>query len=177
MVSRLEDAVLDRQAEPVQWLVGDDKCDCAFQRIGEWGNPYLASTLQIRMCCIWKELSKMFPQFVQEVPVYWDSNQRKPVTVPREWDSEDMDMPLYLWYRQVARMSGQPLAQVRGNLQGQQSRRPRKVPKGTGRESRLPDEPEIRAALLSRMERTGWSPQDWLAAYDKRDTEEARKKT
>ena len=33
----------------IQWKHGDDLCDCTFQRIGFWTNPYLAKTLQVRL--------------------------------------------------------------------------------------------------------------------------------
>ena len=156
---------------PLQWLQGDDKCDCTFQRIGEWGNPYIGKSLQIRLCCIWAELAKMFPEFVQEAPVYWDRNHLQPTVGPQDWDSEDADMPLSIWYRQLATQQGRPLAEIRDEYQSRQQLRPRKVPRGAGRESRQPDVQGVREALLDRMERTGWRRADVIAQFDREDAE------
>ena len=165
-------AALTAEQLPVRWLLGDDKCDCAYQRIGEWGNPYLAQTIQFRFCCIWAELSKQFPQFVQEVPAFWDDNRLEPLTEPQAWDSEEMDMPLYLWYRQLSRQTGRPLADIRAEYQHRQDERPRKVPKGTGRESRQPNVHEVRLALLDRLGKTGWNAEDRARLFVQQDQEE-----
>jgi hypothetical protein len=114
----------------VRWVHGDDLCDCAFQRIGEWTNPYLARTLRVRMCCIWADLYEQYPEFVQEVPAYYDENRDLFETEPMDWNAEDWDMPRYLWYRQVAAQSGRPLAEVRERLQYLEP--PKRVPEGTG---------------------------------------------
>lgn len=169
VLTALEASVLP----PIRWLLGDDKCDCVYQRIGEWGNPYLAQSLQIRFCCIWAELLKQFPQFVQEVSVFWDDNRLEPLTEPQPWDSEDMDMPLYLWYRQIARKTGRPLADVRAEYQHRQDERPRKVAKGTGRESRQLSVHEVRLALLERLRMTGWNEEDRVRLFEQQDKEEA----
>lgn len=93
------------------WLHGDDACDCTFQRIGLWKNPYLGTTLEVRMCCIWEELYKLFPQHVRKTPGYLtEENEWLPGA--REWDGE-ADMPRALWYRQIARRTGKPIADVR----------------------------------------------------------------
>src|SRR3990167_2977648 len=75
-------------ADPtVHWLLGDDLCDCTFQRVGEWANPYLGKTLRVRMCCIWAELYKQYPQFVQEIPAFYDANRHQwRDAIP--WDSD-----------------------------------------------------------------------------------------
>lgn len=86
----------------IQWKMHDDLCDCVYQRIGMWTNPYLAETLEVRMCCIWNELYKQYPQFVREVPAFWDYNAEEWVTEPAEWNGEE-DMPVSMWNRQVAR--------------------------------------------------------------------------
>lgn len=88
-----------------KWEHGDDCCDCTFQRIGEWSNPYLARTLRVRLCCIWEELYKMFPQHVQVIEgcCHVDENGMEVWdTVPHEWDSEDGEMPKHLWHRHTA---------------------------------------------------------------------------
>lgn len=91
---------------------GDDACDCSFQRVGMWTNPYIAETLEVRMCCIWAELYKLFPQHVRATPAYLDANADAWNPEPRAWDGED-DMPRGLWYRQLSRQTGIPLQDVR----------------------------------------------------------------
>lgn len=83
------------------WEHGDDLCDCTFQRIGNWYNPYLGEMLEVRLCCIWAEIYKQYPQFVRIFS-----------TDPAEWNGES-DMPKALWYRQQAKVRGVPLAEVR----------------------------------------------------------------
>ena len=157
---------------PEQWLLGDDKCDCTFQRIGQWGNPYIGKTLQIRFCCIWAELAKQYPEFVQEVDCYWDSNKLEPIIGAQPWDSEEMAMPLYLWYRQLATEQERPLVEIREEYRFKQHLRPRKVAAGTGRGSRPPDKFEVRRALLNRLEKTGWHRDDAIATFEREDAEE-----
>ena len=86
----------------VQWKMHDDLCDCVYQRIGMWTNPYLAETLEVRMCCIWAELYKQYPQFVRMIPAFWDYNADEWVTEPAEWNGEDA-MPQSMWVRQLSR--------------------------------------------------------------------------
>jgi len=93
------------------WDVNDDACDCTFQRVGFWTNPYIGETLEVRMCCIWEELYKLFPQFVRKTPAFqnyvtgeWEG--------PREWDGE-RDMPRSIWYRQLRHRTGRDLADIR----------------------------------------------------------------
>ena len=118
----------------VRWTHGDDLCNCTFQRIGEWTNPYLGRTLRVRFCCIWKELYKQYPEFVQEIPAYWDDNESAFIPTPMDWDSEDAEMPKHLWHRQVAIREGKALEQVRQELRGKTP--PQPVARGTGRESK-----------------------------------------
>lgn len=101
----------------VYWDVDDDLCDCTYQRMGLWTNPYLAETLEVRMCCIWKELYKMFPQFVRQTPAFFDYNANEWVPEPREWDGES-DMPAAIWYRQMARKEGISVAEARQKYAG-----------------------------------------------------------
>jgi hypothetical protein len=96
----------------VRWMHGDDLCDCSFQRIGEWTNPYIAKTLRVRFCCIWEELHKQYPDFVQTIPGYFDENDDKIVTDPAEWDG-DTDMPRALWHRQIQAVTNRPLDEIR----------------------------------------------------------------
>lgn len=91
----------------------DDRCDCTFQRIYFTTNPYLGATLEVRMCCIWAELYKLFPQFARETPAFkdyrideWDTGG------PWEWNGET-PMPRALWYRQLARQTGKSLPEIR----------------------------------------------------------------
>lgn len=142
----------------VHWLLGDDRCDCTFQRIGEWTNPYLAQTLRVRLCCIWAGIYAQFPQFVQEIPAYYDANRHVYVSEPAAWNSEEMDMPVYLWLRQEAAKSGRSLADVRADLKDKaQALRPRKVAPGTGRESMpQPTEAEMAQALEARLRAATW---------------------
>lgn len=75
-------------------------------------NPYLAETLEIRLCCIWAEIYKAFPQFARTIPAFWDYNAEEWVTEPQEWNGED-DMPAAIWHRQLARKEGISVAEAR----------------------------------------------------------------
>jgi len=114
----------------VRWTHGDDLCDCTFQRIGEWTNPYLARTLRVRFCCIWAELYKDHPAFVQEIPAYYSENTDRFETEPIEWNAEDAEMPRHLWYRQLAILHGRPLGEIRAMFETKEP--PGRVPPGTG---------------------------------------------
>ena len=96
----------------VQWKVHDDLCDCVYQRIGMWTNPYLAETLEVRMCCIWAKIYELFPEYVRNVPAFWDYNADEWVTEPAEWNGED-DMPAAIWHRQIARKQDISVAEAR----------------------------------------------------------------
>ena len=93
------------------WNHEDDACDCTFQRIGMWKNPYLGETLEVRMCCIWAELYQMFPQHVRVTPAYLVNDEEWDTRV-RDWDG-DSDMPRSIWYRQLARQHGITVAEAR----------------------------------------------------------------
>jgi hypothetical protein len=108
-------AMLASTAIPeVTWDVGDDLCDCTFQRIGFWTNPYLARTLRVRFCCIWDEIFKEYPEHVQEIPAFVNYNQGEDVYVvePLAWDASH-DMPRALWYRQKSSEMGLPIGIIR----------------------------------------------------------------
>lgn len=111
----------------VEWLHGDDLCDCTFQRIGMWKNPYLAETMEIRLCCVWAKLGEMFPEYVRSIPAYRDENTQTWVTEPWEWNGED-EMPKALWHRQLARKLDISVAEARAlNLPPPQGTGPRQV--------------------------------------------------
>lgn len=135
----------------VHWLQGDDLCDCTFQRIGEWTNPYLAKTLRVRLCCLWAELYKQYPQFVQDIDAAYDSNRHAWVEDPQDWDSGEMDMPLPLWYRQIARREGISVSEARAKADT--AERPRKV--ANPREAVIP-RAEVEQARTARLRLTGW---------------------
>ena len=121
MVSLLEAAVLDQidRLPDATWVHGDDLCNCTFQRIGQWTNPYLGKTLRVRICCIWGEIYKAYPQFVQMIDGYYDDNRNAFDLDPIPWNSEDEDMPVHLWHRQLAIMSGKSLDEIRIEYKGQ----------------------------------------------------------
>src|SRR3990167_8554792 len=97
----------------VQWKVNDDLCDCIYQRIGMWTNPYLAVTHEIRLCCAWAKLAEMCPEAVRTIPAFLDyGNNDEWVTEPMEWNGEE-DMPAALWHRQLARKRGISVQEAR----------------------------------------------------------------
>jgi len=110
----------------IRWQHGDDLCDCVFQRIGDWANPYIGRTLRVRMCCIWKELYKEFPQYVQEIPAYYNENTELYEEEPWEWNG-DFDMPRALWHRQLAYMTGLDIPEVREKFENETP--PKAVPR------------------------------------------------
>ena len=134
----------------VHWIHGDSECDCLFQRIGDWNNPYIGRTLRVRVCCIWAELYKQYPQFVQEMP-YYDPHTHSYTNEPAEWDSGEMDMPLGLWHRQLAIREGKSIAQIRAEYAGREKERPKKGP----RRSNEPDANVLRRAEEARMKLAG----------------------
>ena len=113
----------------IRWEIGDDLCDCVFQRIGFWTNPYMARTLKVRFCCIWTDIMAQHPEHVQEIPAYMDPMTGLMKTEPLEWDSEDSDMPRSLWYRQLAVKYRRPIAEIREKCESLEP--PKMVAKGT----------------------------------------------
>jgi hypothetical protein len=103
----------------VQWKMHDDLCDCVYQRIGLWTNPYIAETLEVRMCCIWAKLYEQFPDQVRTIPAFWNYNSEEWVTEPMEWNGETA-MPRSVWYRQLARQQGRTIAEVRAEYASQE---------------------------------------------------------
>ncbi len=110
------------------WNCQDDLCDCTYQRIGMWTNPYMAETLEVRLCCIWAEFQKQYPQFVRVTPAYLDGNKQEWVPEPMEWNGE-AEMPKAIWYRQLAREQGREVADVRAEYAGKDHLRPKGTPK------------------------------------------------
>lgn len=96
----------------VQWKHGDDLCDCMFQRIMQFTNPYIGVTHEERLCCIWAKLHEQYPDLSRDIPASWDINAQEWVTEPQEWNGEE-DMPMYLWVRHVARRDGITVAEAR----------------------------------------------------------------
>ena len=137
----------------ITWLNGDEKCDCTYQRIGFWTNPYIAQTLEVRLCCLFAEFQKAYPDLFRETDAFWDYNRGKWVTEPQDWDSEDMPMPVYLWHRQLARKTGKSLQEIRAEYQGKESQRPQKI---AGRRTRNVDASSRIAAMERELRATGW---------------------
>lgn len=111
----LETLLLTGEIPEIQWKHGDDLCDCTFQRIGWWTNPYIARTIEIRLCCAWKVLIEKNPelqQFYREIPAFDNYNTGRYETEPMEWNC-DHDMPRDIWYRQLAAKENRPLAEIR----------------------------------------------------------------
>lgn len=107
-----------------EWEVHDDLCDCTFQRIGLWKNIYLAETLEIRLCCVWAELAKQYPQYVRTIPGYWNPDTKEWITEPREWNGE-AEMPKALWYRHLARKLGRTVSEIRSEYAERDELRPK----------------------------------------------------
>lgn len=140
----------------VYWILGDDKCDCTFQRIGHWTNPYIARTKVVRLCCIWAELEKAFPQHVQNIDASYDHNRHEYDTAPREWDSEDMPMPYSFWFRQLAAKTGRSLASIRAEYANRLDECPGPIPPGTAVKD-VPTAEEQRYALEARLRAATWN--------------------
>ena len=129
----LEALLLTGQIPEMRWEHDDDLCDCIFQRIWYWTNPYIARTMEVRLCCIWKIIVEKDPEIaalVREIPAYDDYNRKIWVSEPAAWDSEDHDMPDAIWHRQLATEQEITVAEAReryGHLQPPKKvkRRPR----------------------------------------------------
>lgn len=109
----LEEAVRIIEAQE-SWNVNDDLCDCVYQRIGSWFNPYIGERYEVRLCCVWAEMEKQWPQFFRRVQIE-----------PAEWNGE-ADMPRSIWHRQIARAGGMSVADARELVRDRES--PRGVP-------------------------------------------------
>ena len=111
--------------EGVDWKMHDDLCDHIYQRIGQWTNPYLGSTHELRLCCIWAKLYEQYPEYVRDVPGWFDHNTNTWQEGQLEWNGEDA-MPRAIWYRQLAVREGRPLSEIRAEYADQEP--PRGVP-------------------------------------------------
>ena len=135
------------------WLTGDDKCDCTYQRIGFYTNPYLAVTEEVRLCCLAAEFKKMFPQVFRTTQAYWDLNAAQWVEAPAPWDSQDAPMPVSLWHRQIARKTGKTVAEVREEYRGREADRPKAM---SHRRRRGPSLEARKAARDKTLRQSGW---------------------
>lgn len=113
-----------------EWEHGDDLCDCDFPRHGDWSNPYTGRTQRVRICCLYAELEKLFPQFFQHIDAFYDENSKEYIAGTKDWNGED-DMPVHLWYRQLAKRTGMSLPEVRRAYAGQSP--PKGNPRKQGR--------------------------------------------
>lgn len=96
----LEEAIAIIQAQEA-WSVEDDLCDCTYQRIGYWNNPYIGETYEIRLCCVWAEFEKQWPQFFKRTQIE-----------PAQWNGE-FDMPKAIYHRQLAKLHGISVSEAR----------------------------------------------------------------
>lgn len=111
----------------VTWRDHDDLCDCEFQRVCQWTNPYIGSTHEERLCCIWKQLHEMFPDCSRDIPAWFDINRQEWNTKPMTWNGET-EMPKAVWYRHLARKHGRPLAEIRAEYADKDELRPKGYP-------------------------------------------------
>lgn len=112
-------SILTAEIPGLEWDVQDDLCDCTFQRIGFWTNPYIGATLRMRFCCLWKELAKQYPDLIQEVPAFYNYNKGEYEAEPWEWNGE-FDMPRAIWYRHLASKTGLLLPEIRNRYRDQE---------------------------------------------------------
>lgn len=110
----------------IVWVQDDDLCDCTFQRIGDWMNPYIGKTLRVRLCCLWERIYAEHPDLVQRLDGWFDPNTGAYHTEPAPWDSTEWDMPRPVWYRHLATKLGLSLAAVRVKFAG--SEPPKRLP-------------------------------------------------
>ncbi len=133
------------------WIHGDDQCDCTFQTIWEVTNPYIAETQRVRLCCLLEHFIKERPDLIQRIPAYFDVGRFTYVSDPAEWDSHEMDMPVELWFRQLKKKMGRPMAWVRAHFSDRLDERPKRVKSRnlkemTAEERRAGQERELKAA-------------------------------
>jgi len=96
----LEEALAIADAQEV-WDVQDDLCECVYQRIGYWFNPYIGETLETRLCCVWAKFEQQWPELF-----------RRTKQEPAEWNGESQ-MPKAIWHRQLANHLGVSVAEAR----------------------------------------------------------------
>lgn len=96
----LEQAIQIIEAQET-WDVNDDLCDCTYQRVGYWNNPYIGETYEVRFCCLFAEFEKQYPQFFKRTQIE-----------PAEWNGE-ADMPRSVFHRQLAKLAGISVSEAR----------------------------------------------------------------
>ena len=106
-----------REMPEITWTHGDDLCDCTFQRIGDWANPYIARTRRVRVCCLENRMLEGNEDLVQDIPGYFNENTGEFESEPWVWDGED-DMPEHLFMRQTAIIQGLSLDETRVKFEG-----------------------------------------------------------
>ena len=106
-----------REMPEVTWTHGDDLCNCTFQRIGDWANPYIARTRRVRVCCLENRMLEGNEDLVQDIPGYFNENTGEFETEPWVWNGED-DMPEHLFMRQTAIIQGLSLDETRVKFEG-----------------------------------------------------------
>ena len=111
------DSLHPRSMPEITWTHGDDLCNCTFQRIGDWSNPYLALTRRVRVCCLEQRMLEGNEDLVQDIPGYFNENTGEFETEPWEWDGED-DMPEHLFMRQTAIIQDLSLDETRVKFEG-----------------------------------------------------------
>ena len=106
-----------REMPEITWTHGDDLCNCTFQRIGDWANPYIARTRRVRVCCLANRMLEGNEDLVQDIPGYFNENTGEFETEPWVWNGED-DMPEHLFMRQTAIIQGLSLDETRVKFEG-----------------------------------------------------------
>lgn len=124
----MADTLLAEAVGAAEWVHGDDLCDCVFQRIAKWENPYLGATYQVRFCCAWKRLQEMWPDLFRETQ-----------GTQQAWNGES-DMPRALWHRQVALAMGLTVPEAREMLRESEPPKgqPRPQPRPKARRRKWP---------------------------------------
>ena len=113
----VSDNLHPREMPEITWTHGDDLCNCTFQRIGDWANPYIARTRRVRVCCLESRMLEGNEDLVQDIPGYYNENTGDFETEPWVWDGED-DMPEHLFMRQTAIIQGLSLDETRVKFEG-----------------------------------------------------------
>ena len=114
---KFSDNLHPREMPEVTWTHGDDLCNCTFQRIGDWSNPYIARTRRVRVCCLENRMLEDNEDLVQDIPGYYNENTGDFEAEPWVWDGED-DMPEHLFMRQTAIIQGLSLDETRVKFEG-----------------------------------------------------------
>lgn len=97
-------AIADAFGVSEEWDNQDDRCDCEYERIGYWFNPYIGAIQEKRICCIDKWMAEKFPEIAQFF--------RRTQVTPAEWNGETT-MPRAIWVRQQANHLGVSIAEAR----------------------------------------------------------------